>query len=421
MTKDAITGVESLSVTIEPAHESLLRQWDLLQGWLTEDAILLAVLEGVKRASRDWGAHNRDAASVAHATDRLAAAERLTARPDLAANLDPTDREYLAACRKAESAARGRRRRVQASIYILLVGVSAGLVGWINQSYIAEHWRWWWTDRPFVAANIWPYVLKPAAEQTLKPEDMFRECSAEQGKDYCPQMVVLPAGLFAMGSPVAEQGHQPSEEPQHQVTIAKPFAVSKSELTFDEWDTCVNYDGCPQSVADSGWGHGQQPLINVTWDDAQHYVAWLSKMTGKPYRLLTEAEYEFAARAGATTAYSWGDDIGKDNANCKGCGSQWDNTQTAPIGSFAANGFGLFDMVGNVWEWVEDCVNNNYDGAPTDGSAWIKGGDCKNRIVRGGSWNNTPVNLRAANRVGTSTGFRDNLLGFRVARTLIEP
>ena len=421
VTKDAITGVESLSVTIEPAHEALLRQWDLLQAWLTEDAGLLAVLEGVKRASRDWAAHDRDAASLTHATDRLAAAERLTARPDLAANLEPTDRAYLAACQKAESVARGRSRRVQASIYILLIGLSAGLVGWINQSYIAEHWRWWWTDRPFVAANIWPYVLKPAAEQALKPEDMFRECSALQGKDYCPQMVVLPAGSFIMGSPATEQGHQPSEEPQHLVRIAKPFAVSKSELTFDEWDTCVNYDGCPQSVADSGWGHGQQPLINVTWGDAQHYVAWLSKMTGKPYRLLTEAEYEFAARAGATTAYSWGDDIGKDKANCKGCGSQWDNTQTAPIGSFAANGFGLFDMVGNVWEWVEDCVKDNYDGAPTDGSAWIEGGDCKNRMVRGGSWNNTPVNLRAANRVATSTGFRDNLLGFRVARTLIVP
>jgi formylglycine-generating enzyme required for sulfatase activity len=389
--------------------------------YANEDAGLLAVLEGVKRASRDWAANNRDAASLTHATDRLAAAERLTARPDLPANLEPTDREYLAACRKVESAARGRRRRMQASIYILLVGVIAGLVGWINQSYIAEQWRWRWTDRPFVAANIWPYVLTAADEQALKPKDTFGECSPEQGKDFCPQMVVLPAGSFIMGSPATEQGHQPSEGPQHQVTIAKPFAVSKSELTFDEWDTCVNYDGCPQGVTDSGWGHGQQPVINVTWGDAQHYVAWLSKMTGKPYRLLTEAEYEFATRARAITAYSWGYDIGTDNANCKGCGSQWDNTQTAPVGSFAANAFGLFDMAGNVWEWVEDCVNNNYDDAPTDGSAWIEGGGCKNRIVRGGSWNNTPVNLRSANRVGTSAGFRDNLLGFRVARTLIVP
>jgi len=407
--------------TIEPAHEALLRQLSLLQGWLAEDAGLLAVLEGVKRASRDWAANDRDAAWLTHATDRLAAAERLSARPDLAANLEPTDREYLAACQKAESAARGRRRRVQAAIYTLLIGIIAGLFGWINQSYIAAQWRWWSTDRPFVAANIWPYVLKPAAERALKPEDTFRECLVGPGKDYCPQMVVIPAGSFVMGSPETEEGHQPSEEPQHQVTIAKVFAVSKFELTFDEWDTCVNYGDCPQGVTDSGWGHGQQPVINVNWGDAQHYVAWLSKMTGQPYRLLTEAEYEYAARGGATTAYPWGDDIGQDNADCKGCGSRWDNTQAAPVGSFAANRFGLFDMVGNVWEWVEDCVHENYEGAPTDGSAWTAGGDCKNRIVHGGSWNNTPINLRAANRVGTSPGFRDNLLGFRVARTLAVP
>jgi formylglycine-generating enzyme required for sulfatase activity/class 3 adenylate cyclase len=407
--------------TIEPAHEALLRQWGLLQGWLAEDAGLLAELEGVKRASRDWAANSKNAAWLAHATDRLVAAERLSERPDLAANLEPTDREYLAACRKAEAVAKGRKRRVQTLIYVLLFGIIGCLVGWINQSRIAEQWRWGWTDRPFVATNIWPYVLKAATEQALKPKDTFTECTSEQGKDYCPQMVVLPAGSFIMGSPATEQGHQPSEEPQHQVTIAKLFAVSKFELTFDEWDTCVNYGDCPQGVTDSGWGHGQQPVINVTWGDAQHYVAWLSNMTGKPYRLLTEAEYEYAARAGAITAYPWGDDIDRNNANCKGCGSQWDNTQTAPVGSFAANGFGLFDMVGNVWEWAEDCVNNNYEGAPTDGSAWIEGGDCKNRIARGGSWNNTAVNLRSANRIGTSPGFRDNLLGFRVARTLIVP
>jgi formylglycine-generating enzyme required for sulfatase activity len=162
-------------------------------------------------------------------------------------------------------------------------------------------------------------------------------------------------------------------------------------------------------------------VLNVSWDDAQRYVAWLSKTTGKPYRLLTEAEYEYAARAGSATLYPWGDHIGANNANCNGCDSQWDNTQTAPVGSFHANGFGLFDMVGNLWEWTEDCVNENYQGAPADGSAWIEGSDCKNRIVRGGSWNNTPVNLRAANRVGTSRGFRDNLLGFRIARTLMTP
>jgi formylglycine-generating enzyme required for sulfatase activity len=407
--------------TIEPAHEALLRQWGMLQGWLTEDAGLLTVMDSVKRASRDWAANGKNPTWITHTKDRLAAAQRVLERPDIAAHLEPTDLEYLAACRNAEAVAKGRKRRAQALTYLLLVGIIGGLVGWINQGYILEQWRWWSTARPFVAANIWPYALAPAAERALNPKDTFRECSAAPGRDYCPQMVVVPAGAFSMGSSITDPGNQPSERPRHQVTIAKAFAVSKYPLTFDEWDTCVDYGECPRGISDSGWGRGSQPAINVTWEDAQRYVAWLAGTTGKPYRLLSEAEYEYAARAGATTLYPWGDDIGVNNANCKGCGSQWDDTQTAPVGSFAANAFGLFDMVGNLWQWVEDCVHENYQDAPTDGSAWLEGSDCKNRIVRGGSWNNTPVNLRAANRVGTSRGFRDNLLGFRIARTLAGP
>ena len=408
--------------TIEPAHEALLRQWGLLEGWLAEDAGLLAVLEGVKRASRDWAANNRDRAWLAHTADRLAAAERLPARPDLAANLEPTDREYLAACRKAEADARRGKRLLLAGIYALLIGVIVGLLGWIEQSYIAAQWRWWRTDRPFLAANMWPYVLTPAAEQALKPDpnQSFRECAPkQQDKDYCPDMVVVPAGSFMMGSLPTEKDRDAAEGPQHIVTIAKPLAVAKFELTFDEWDTCVAYGDCPQGVSDGGWGRGQQPVIFVTWDDAQRYAAWLSKMTGKPYRLLTEAEYEYATRAGTTTAYPWGNDIGKNNANCNGCGSKWDNQQTAPVGSFKPNAFGLYDMVGNVFEWVEDCVHANYDGAPTDGSAWIEGGLCTYRLDRGVSWNFPSP--RSAYRDSSPTGQRIDNLGFRVGRTLIEP
>jgi len=413
--------------TIEPAHEALLRQWALLQGWLTEDAGLLAVLEGVKRASRDWDANNRGGSWFAHATDRLAAAEWLSARPDLAANLEPTDRAYLAACRKAEADAKRGKRLLLAGIFVLLIGMIVGLVGWIEQLYIKGQWTWYATDRPFLAANMWPYVLTPAAEQALKPDPnkSFRECAPkQQDKDYCPDMVVIAAGSFMMGSPTTEQGHQKSEEPQHTVTNARPFSVSKYELTFDEWDTCVDYGDCPQGVSDSGFGRGQQPVINVTWNDAQRYVAWLSKMTGKTYRLLSEAEYEYATRAGTTTAYPWGNDIklnGTAMANCAGCGSKWDNTETAPVGSFAPNQFGLYDMVGNVFEWVEDCLHNNYNGAPTDGSAWIEGGNCKSRIDRGGSWVGSPGSLRSAFRGRSSTVGRLSSLGFRVGRTLLTP
>jgi formylglycine-generating enzyme required for sulfatase activity len=160
------------------------------------------------------------------------------------------------------------------------------------------------------------------------------------------------------------------------------------------------------------------PAINVSWDDAEQYVGWLNRITGKEYRLLTEAEWEYAARAGAMTRYSWGDEPNKGNANCDGCGSQWDLQQTAPVGSFKPNAFGLYDMHGNVWEWVYDSWHDNYDGAPLDGSAWLQGGDPSYRVVRGGSWRNDPQLVRAAVRDRRNARVRFDTLGFRVARTL---
>lgn len=260
-------------------------------------------------------------------------------------------------------------------------------------------------------------VLSAAQEQALKPGQSFKECAQN-----CPEMVVLPASSFTMGSPPTEQGSSEVERPQHKVTITKPFAVSKYELTFADWDACVAGGGCNGfEPNDQGWGRGQQPVINVDWDDAQAYVAWLSLVTGKTYRLLSEAEYEYAARAGATTVYPWGDDIklnAQAMANCRGCGSRWDANRAGPVGSFPPNNFGLYDMVGNVAEWMQDCAHSNYNGAPTDGSAWITGGDCKSRMVRGGSWDGSIASLRSAARFGGSTDDRVNFLGFRVARTL---
>jgi formylglycine-generating enzyme required for sulfatase activity len=268
-------------------------------------------------------------------------------------------------------------------------------------------------------------LLSPDRERALKPKDFFKEC------DKCPEMVVVPAGSFMMGSPAGDQGRDIDESPQHRVTIAKPFAVGRFAVTFDEWDACVADGGCngyrPQ---DLGWGRNRRPVINVSWDEATAYAAWLSHKAGKPYRLLTEAEWEYAARAGSTTAYYWGDEIGKGNANCAPvekleCGSIWDNRQTAPVGSFAANAFGLYDMAGNVWQWVQDCYHNNYNGAPTDGSAWITG-NCYGtleeadlqRVIRGGSWISGPLNLRSAGRFRNTFNSGGNLLGFRVGRTL---
>jgi formylglycine-generating enzyme required for sulfatase activity len=329
-------------------------------------------------------------------------------------DLPAVDREFIDQSTKREAKIRVRARRVQALIYVLLVGIILGLIGIINQAYIKEQVHWYMTMRPYRVANVDPYVLTPERERALRPGDSFRECAKD-----CPEMVVVPAGEFTMGSPATEKGRW-NEGPQHSVAIPRPFAVSKFEVTFADWDACVAVGGCPHEnrASDGGWGRGRQPVIGMSWDDAQAYVAWLSRMTGKTYRLLTETEWEYAARAGSQAAYSWGDEIGKGNANCNGCGSQWDNKRTAPVGSFAANAFGLHDMHGNVWEWVEDCEHENYNGAPKDGSAWIEEGECGRRVLRGGSWNSYPRGLRAARRDTYRTYMRGYQLGFRVGRTL---
>ena len=205
--------------------------------------------------------------------------------------------------------------------------------------------------------------------------------------------------------------------PQHKVTIASPFAVSKLEVTADEWDACVVLGGCTWPAPETGFGRGTRPVMNVSWDDAQQYVAWLSKRTGKTYRLLSEAEWEYAARAGTSTAYSWGNEIGKGNANCNDCGSQWDHRRTAPVGSFAPNAFGLHDMHGNVWEWVQDCMYEDYKGAPPNGWAWTTR-DCSYRVARGGSWDQLSQSLRAASRSWYTSDNRSDSLGLRVGRTL---
>jgi formylglycine-generating enzyme required for sulfatase activity len=409
---------EGDAATVEIAHEALFRAWARLRQWLDWERARLETLRLLEAASATWDRHDRTAAFLDHRGTRLADASELEKHSHYSRRLSDVDHQYLVACRKAEQVATRRTRWVRAAIYTLLVGIIAGLMGWINQVYIKEQGYWYAVVRPWRVATIDPYVLRAGAEQALKPKDTFKECASEQGTDYCPEMVVVPAGSFLMGSPPTEKGRYATEGPQHTVTIAEPFAVAKFELTFDEWDTCATYGNCPQGVSDSGWGRRQQPVINVTWDDAQRYAAWLSKMTGKPYRLLTETEYEYATRAGTQTAYPWGDGIGKNNANCNGCGSKWDGRRTAPVGSFQPNALGLYDMVGNVYEWVEDCVHSNYDGAPTDGSAWIEGGNCNGRVVRGGAWNYSPDFLRSAFRDGYYADYRSGLLGFRVGRTL---
>ncbi len=248
--------------------------------------------------------------------------------------------------------------------------------------------------------------------------EIFRDCGQ------CPEMVRIPAGSFLMGSPSSEEDRNDDEGPQHRVEIAQPFAVGRYEVTFAEWDACRSAGGCSHNPDDRGWGRGNRPVIDVSWEDTQEYVGWLSRETGKDYRLLTEAEWEYAARAGTTTPFHTGRTISTDQANYDGRGIYGSGSrgelrrQTVEVGSFAGNAFGLQDVHGNVREWVEDCWHANYEGAPVDGSAWTEGGNCSRRVFRGGSWSYEPGSLRAAFRVRSTASDRFSSSGFRVARTL---
>jgi len=259
----------------------------------------------------------------------------------------------------------------------------------------------------------------PDPAKGKRPGESFRDCPD------CPEMVIVPAGSFTMGKTADEPGRGADEGPQRKVTIAQAFAVGKFEVTFAEWDACVKGGGCFEyEPPDQGWGRGRQPVINVGWTDAQAYVKWLNNTTGRSYRLLSEAEWEYAARAGTATAYPWGATASHEFANygkdgcCGGLAQGRDRwVNTAPVGSFPANRFGLHDMHGNVFEWTEDCWNESYAGAPSDGSVW-RSGDCSRRVLRGGSWGSIPQVLRSADRNRYNPTDRNSNIGFRVARTL---
>ncbi|MFP6743213.1 MAG: formylglycine-generating enzyme family protein, partial [Alphaproteobacteria bacterium] len=250
--------------------------------------------------------------------------------------------------------------------------------------------------------------------------EVFKDC------DVCPEMVVVPAGSFMMGSPSGEKDRGNDEGPQHRVTIPASFAVGKYEITFTEWDACVAGGGCGgYRPKDNGWGRGEHPVINVSWKNAKSYVAWLSRKSRQEYRLLSEAEWEYAARAETATPFHFGLTISTDQANYDGRQTYGNGRKgiyrkkTVPVGGFPANSFGLFDMHGNVREWVEDCWHKNYSRAPSDGRAWTSGGDCSLRVRRGGSWLSSPRYLRAAFRGRDGDDYRYDDIGFRVARTLL--
>ncbi len=235
----------------------------------------------------------------------------------------------------------------------------------------------------------------------------FRDC------DTCPEMVAVPAGSFLMG---AERG-RPAELPVRRVVIPRDFAMSKFEITFDEWAACVAAGGCEKEPDDHDWGRGARPVINVSWEDAVAFTRYLSARTGHTYRLPTEAEWEYAARAGTRTDYWWGDSQGDALANCRSCGSEWDGRRSAPVGSFPSNPLGLHDMNGNVSEWTSDCWNADHSGAAADGAARASG-DCSRRVTRGGSWYYIPKVMAASARERYPAALWSYTIGLRVVREL---
>jgi len=245
------------------------------------------------------------------------------------------------------------------------------------------------------------------AQQPTKIGEIFQDCTQ------CPEMVALPTGTYAMGT----QDGAAKEQPVHLVSISGAIAMSRFEITWDQWGTCFAAGWCERDPDDHGWGRGLRPVVNVSWEEAKLYAEWVSEMAGATYRLPSESEWEFAARAGTYTAYPWGDEIGEENANCRECNTQlWDH-QSIEVGQYAPNAFGLYDMHGNIWEWIEDCWADDYVGAPQDGTA-RQDGDCGRRVVRSGSWYYFPQLARSASRDNFPAHLFSYNIGIRLVREM---
>jgi formylglycine-generating enzyme required for sulfatase activity len=349
--------------TVEVAHEAIFRGWTRFQRWLEPARARLEVLRRLEIAARIWDRHGRRRAYLDHRFCRLTAARALIRNAELGKEIGPTERAYLVAASRAQ-------------------GVRLGAAGALAAS-VSAVFSWWLTG--------------------VTPDDSLTMLGLHLGLvSPSPEMIELPPGAFRMGSTSVErqwaidQGLEPEwvspEAPQHDLEINRLFAISKYEVTFDEWDVCVADGGCNRHrPSDEGWGRGRQPVINVSWDDAKAYVDWLSRMTGVSYRLPSEAEWEYAARAGSETAYWWGD----DRPTSEQANFGQNVGKTTEVGTYPANPWGLHYMNGNVWEWVDDCWNDSYSAPerPDDGSAWTSG-DCDHRVLRGGS-NDDPAGVCA--------------------------
>jgi len=345
--------------------------------------------------------------------DLVAARGWLAKRLQEAPEITEAQTAFLNASRAESQVARRQRLLAQAAFGALAAVVVVGIAAYLNEQSLKSFYHRF--------AHVRGYVLTTQDERMLRPSASFTECAKTDGNysKYCPEMIVVPTGKFLMGSPTTEEQRGDHEGPQHEVTITRPFAVSKFEVTFDQWDSCAQDGGCtlPGAGTDPpGWGRGKKPAVYISWEDAQQYVKWLSKLTGQLYRLLSESEWEYAARAGKSGAYSF-----EGDASSLGEYAWYkENSGDEPHfgGERKANGFGLHDMHGNLYEWVEDCWHDDYDGAPVDGASWITNANCVKRVMRGGSFASDPPALRSASRAWFGSYNRPSIIGFRVGRTL---
>jgi formylglycine-generating enzyme required for sulfatase activity len=377
--RDDSTGEE----TLEIAHETLIKHWWRLRGWLDEDRDFLTWRQRLQSALADWQRYDRRPATL------------LRGEP-----LDEAERWY------------SQRQQDLGGEERAFIGAS---IGSRNRKRI---FRWIVVIFAVIAAVAFAYWLWAARQPQI------------------PEMETIPADKFLMGAGESDSGGQENERPTHEVVIKRPFKIGKYEVTFEEYDRFVRAEG-GSTANDEGWGRGDRPVINVTWVKAVEYADWLSGKTGQRYRLPTEAEWEYAARGGTLTSRHWGDDPGKacsygnvfDKTGAaaidrNNSGIKWDPhlcddgyDKTAPVGQFEANGYKLYDMAGNVSEWVQDCWHNGYDDAPVDGSAWEEK-DCQMRVIRGGSWKSRPENERSASRGRVDPTDRGNMIGFRLAQDI---
>ncbi|MDR4468234.1 MAG: SUMF1/EgtB/PvdO family nonheme iron enzyme [Nitrospira sp.] len=447
VTNRALAGEE----TVEVSHEALIRKWQRLQGWLKEDRGFLLWREGLRGRVNDWQHNKYDDSTLLRGTllgeaqrwisqradmltdseknyirqsvevhDRAVRDEEERIRRELAqaqrlaeeaTKREEAERARAAAAEQAqrasEEAREAEKRRAEASeglrrqrrrfrLMLLTIFLIAGWTGWLVTWLTDRHYGW--------------------NETKLKIRSIYSDIHQDPEKEM--EMILIQGGTFRMGDlEEMDKSEDSNRRPTHPVTI-KSFYMGKYEVTFDEYDRYAISKGKPLPT-DQGWGRGKRPVINVSWEDANEYAKWLKEKTGKPYRLATESEWEYAARNG-DMRQAWAGTSDPNELSKYAVFSRNSGSHTGEVGNKDENGFGLYDLSGNVFEWVEDCAHDNYKDAPEDGSAWLEKdkGDCTMRMHRGGSWDNVPMDLRASHRGSSLEGSRSSHLGFRLAKDL---